>query len=273
MEVYALVGPSGTGKSHRALLVAQQYGVDALIDDGLLIHNNRIVAGKSAKREPTKLQAIRRAIFVDPEQAQEVKEKLREVAPKRLLVISTSPKMIERIRERLELPPLTRLITIEEIASPLEITRAREIRRREGKHVIPVPTIEVKKKFPGLLVDPLEVFFPRRSGSRMKKIGEKSLVRPTFSYVGKLFIADVAITTLIHKFLEGVKGVRRPLKTQIQVRENEGVVINLELQVVYGYELRPLLSGVQGMIKERVEYYTGLHVLAVNVTARSMVVP
>ena len=146
MEVYALVGPSGTGKSHRALIVAQERGINTLIDDGLLIQDSRIVAGKSAKREPTRLQAVRRAIFVDPEQAREVKEKLAELAPERVLVISTSLKMIRRILERLELPPPAQVIQIEEIASPQEIAHAREVRRREGKHVIPVPTIEVKKK-------------------------------------------------------------------------------------------------------------------------------
>ena len=35
MEVLALVGPSGTGKSHRALVVAHDYNVDAIIDDGI----------------------------------------------------------------------------------------------------------------------------------------------------------------------------------------------------------------------------------------------
>lgn len=37
MDVIALVGPSGTGKSHRALMVARQNKADAIIDDGILI--------------------------------------------------------------------------------------------------------------------------------------------------------------------------------------------------------------------------------------------
>ena len=44
MDVIALVGPSGTGKSHRALLVAHQYGADAIIDDGILIRDGKIIA-------------------------------------------------------------------------------------------------------------------------------------------------------------------------------------------------------------------------------------
>ena len=51
MDIYALVGPSGTGKSHRALQVAHKYEVELIIDDGLLIKGDRILAGLSAKRQ------------------------------------------------------------------------------------------------------------------------------------------------------------------------------------------------------------------------------
>lgn len=51
MEVYALVGPSGTGKSHRAMVVAYENGIDTVIDDGLLIRDGMKIAGKSAKEK------------------------------------------------------------------------------------------------------------------------------------------------------------------------------------------------------------------------------
>ena len=65
MEVIALVGPSGTGKSHRALVVAHNEKADAIIDDGILIKDNKIIAGRSAKREASKIMAVKRAIFID----------------------------------------------------------------------------------------------------------------------------------------------------------------------------------------------------------------
>ena len=64
MEVIALVGPSGTGKSHRALVVAHNEKADAIIDDGILIKDNKIIAGRSAKREASKIMAVKRAIFI-----------------------------------------------------------------------------------------------------------------------------------------------------------------------------------------------------------------
>ena len=33
MDVYALIGASGTGKSHNAYIVMEQYGIDVMIDD------------------------------------------------------------------------------------------------------------------------------------------------------------------------------------------------------------------------------------------------
>ena len=51
MDVIALVGPSGTGKSHRALQVAKEHKADAIIDDGILIQHGKMIAGASAKTE------------------------------------------------------------------------------------------------------------------------------------------------------------------------------------------------------------------------------
>ena len=66
MDVIALVGPSGTGKSHRALVIAHKHKADAIIDDGILISDGKIIAGHSAKQEASKIMAVRRAIFVLP---------------------------------------------------------------------------------------------------------------------------------------------------------------------------------------------------------------
>ena len=54
--------------------------------------------------------------------------------------------MINKIINRLELPPVTRVFHIEEIATQEEIETAMRIRFTEGKHVIPVPSIEEQRK-------------------------------------------------------------------------------------------------------------------------------
>ncbi len=63
MKVYALVGTSGTGKSYRAMTLASSRDIEFIIDDGLLIHGSKRLGGKSAKREKTKIAAVKRALF------------------------------------------------------------------------------------------------------------------------------------------------------------------------------------------------------------------
>ena len=50
IKVYAFVGPSGTGKSYRAQMVAGENDTHYIIDDGLLIKDNEVIAGESAKK-------------------------------------------------------------------------------------------------------------------------------------------------------------------------------------------------------------------------------
>ncbi len=210
MEVVALVGPSGTGKSHRAAAVAREVEADALIDDGLLIRESRIVAGVSAKREATKIGAIRRALFVDPAHRDGVRRALEALRPRRVLILGTSRDMVDRIAAALGLPAPARYIGIEEVATPAEIRRAQLIRRTQGRHVIPAPTFEVKRSFSGYLLDPLRLFY--RGKNRPAGPGqviEKTMVRPTYSSLGRFFITRQVVGSIAAYAAARVTGVPR----------------------------------------------------------------
>ncbi|NLY50961.1 MAG: Asp23/Gls24 family envelope stress response protein [Firmicutes bacterium] len=272
MQVFALVGPSGTGKSHHAQAVAYNEGIDTILDDGLLIHGSRIVAGFSAKREPTKLQAVRRAIFTDPQHVAAVRAKLEELDPPRLLVITTSDRMLERIRQRLRLPAPTRVIRIEDVATPKQMARALKARTLEGKHVVPVPTIEVKKNLPGILVDPLHYFFPRSGRGRALGRGEKSIVRPTFSYIGRLSIGEGAICSMARELLRGLPGLAKVLKITVESEKHE-LKLDLDVATEGFAPIPPVLVALQQRLKEGLEELTGLVVREVNVLARAVLLP
>ena len=80
MRVLAFVGPSGTGKSYRAQLVARENNIHYIIDDGLLINENEVLAGTSAKKAPTKIETVKHALFIEEkEQADMKKEDKQEV--------------------------------------------------------------------------------------------------------------------------------------------------------------------------------------------------
>ena len=61
------------------------------------------------------------------------------------------------IREKLELPEFEKTIYIEDVASEKDIERAQYLRKHLGKHVIPVPTVEIKKQFSGYFLNPLKI--------------------------------------------------------------------------------------------------------------------
>ena len=196
IKVYAFVGPSGTGKSYRAQMVAGEYDIKYIIDDGILVRNNDIVAGTSAKKAPTKIETIKRALFQNEEQRKEMIKAFNKLKPKSVLILGTSDKMVKEIAQNLELPQIEKTIYITDVATEEEISNAKRVRTTEGKHVIPVPTFEIKKDFSGFLLDPLQIFKSKGSGEK-PYISEKSIIRPTFSYMGNYTISDTVFRQII----------------------------------------------------------------------------
>ncbi|MBP2071843.1 MULTISPECIES: Asp23/Gls24 family envelope stress response protein [Thermoanaerobacterium] len=263
MKVYSFVGASGSGKSHHASSVAGKYGIKYIIDDGLLICENRIVSGFSAKREKTKLSAIRRAIFAEEEHVKEVKKSLEELKPDKILILGTSDKMVDKIAERLSLPPVSERIYVENILSPEEIEVARKKRYEEGKHVIPVPTFEVKKHFSGYFIDPLRIF-------RRKEIDfEKTVVRPYYSYLGKYTISENVINSIVFNEAKKFDGIYKINKV-ITENYTEGIIIKIEIVMVHGTSINGVLRGAIKKIKSVVEYMTSLNVLDIKIHVKSL---
>ena len=275
MDVIALVGPSGTGKSHRTLQVAREHNADAIIDDGILIKDGHIVAGESAKTEKSKIMAVRRAIFVLPGHAEEVREAIQRIQPHRILVIGTSENMVHKIAKTLKLPSIQLIIRIEDIASHKEIETAQFHRLKEGKHIIPVPTIELKPHFSGYLINPLQSIF-KQSNVRRRKLGEKSIVRPVFSYYGNLIIDDIVIQSIVERIIkarEFVKSLKNiNVKHLLKGEDDRGLTISCEVVLSYGNHIPTLIQQTQGYIREAVEFTTGMIVHAVNISVQALYV-
>ncbi len=270
MEVIAFVGPSGTGKSHHAIGVAHDNKCDAIIDDGLLIKGTKILAGTSAKNEQNRIQAVKRAIFTDDEHAQSVREALAKSSIKRLLIIATSDNMIKKIIGKLELDPPVKTVYISQIASKAEIKKARYSRLHDGKHIVPVPTVELKPHFTGYFADlPYNIFSSKR---RQEKDADRSIVRPSFSFYGKLLIADNAIEDIIQIIGNKLEGVDKVTKIRVRRRSDnsKGIVISVEAVLFYGVKIFAVTRQLQAKIKEKIEYMTAMQVKNVDVSIRSL---
>lgn len=266
MDIFCLVGKSGTGKSFKAMHVAGQYDIDCIIDDGLLIYKGRVVAGVSAKKEKTKMAAVKRAIFYEEEHRRSVLEKLKELPIERILIIATSINMVEHIVSALELPNNYEIIKIEDVSTKEEIELARRYRIREGKHVIPVPVFEVKKSFSGYFLDSIKNFIIR---DNKKQDVEKTIVRPTFSYLGKFTISENVIKDII-AYLINKETNKLNLDSAKINQEEEGIRITVNVIVNEICRLDDLGQNLMKKIKEDVEYITGINVLNIRFVYRDL---
>ena len=269
VQVYALVGESGTGKSFRSKLLAEEYGIHAIIDDGLLIQDDKIVAGRSAKREKTYMGAVRVALFDDKDHRDSVARVLRKTHIKKILLLGTSEKMVSKIAMRLQLPQPQKIIHIEEIATKEEIEKAVKSRHVEGKHVIPVPSIEVKKNYPQIFSASMRDFFSKQKLFKGKKNGEgkmieKSIVQPEFSKKGRVEISEAALTQMVMHCVSECDPDVRIKKISIKT-DARGYRLVVTIDVPFGTQLTGKVHRLQQYIIDKIESFTGILIEEVSI--------
>ncbi|MDD2533512.1 MAG: hypothetical protein PHC86_02285 [Eubacteriales bacterium] len=274
IAVVAFIGPSGTGKSTRAIRVARENNIAYLIDDGLLIKGSRIVAGTSAKKAASKIESVRQALFADASRSQTMRRTLADHQPAALMILGTSDAMLEKICTNLWLNQPAMLIRIEDVSSEEEMRQAKQTRITEGKHTIPVPSMEIKHEFSGHFSDPISRL--RRRWDRDRGVAplvaeaDRTVVRPTFSTLGSYSISDEALRMMIELILRRIRGVAYLTDCKI-FKEIYGVVINLDLALGYGFNAQLVLREAQEKVSHLVEEYTSVNVMVVNVKARRVV--
>ena len=269
-KVYAFVGPSGTGKSYRAQMVANENNIRYIIDDGLLINDNNVVAGNSAKKAPTKVETVKKAIFIDNQDRENMIKVLKKINPESILILGTSDGMVEKIAENLELEKPEKTIYINEVATETEMETAKRIRTTEGKHVIPVPTFEIKRDFAGYILDPLQIFKYRKNEEPY--ISEKSIIRPTFSYLGKFTISDTVFRQIIEYIAKKTEGIYKI--SRVRVENSIGATnIYIEVYLIFGYNIVDVLRNFKQKVKKEIERLTTMNVQEVSVLAKGIHMP
>jgi uncharacterized alkaline shock family protein YloU len=268
IQVYALVGGPGTGKSFRAQLIAEKYKIELIVDDGILIRDNKIIAGKSDKKEKGPLSAIKTALFDDIAHRKDVVNAITRQKFGRILIIGTSERMVKKIAYRLELPHISKLIKIEDIATTKDIQIAKRSRETEGKHIIPVPGIEVRRKYSQIFIDSVMIFikdkFQFPLGNR-KKVFEKSIVTPEYSKKGKLLISESALIQMVIHCISEYNPLIKINKIIFKV-QTQGYIVDLVVQVPFGLELPEIVHNLQNYIISHIEKFTGLMLKEVNIT-------
>ena len=274
-QVYALVGKSGTGKSYRAKMVAKKYRIDLIIDDGLLIKGDKIVAGYSAKMEKTFLAAVKVAVFDDKLHRDEAAKQLQRSPAKKILILGTSEKMVNKIAIRLQIPPPHKIIRIEDIATQQEIELASRSRNVEGKHVIPVPSSEVRPNYPQIFYDRIRLLFRTSKAVSLKKekiMFEKSVVRPEFSKTAAVKISEDKVKQLVFQGVHRYNAVTR-IKT-ITISQEEGTyTISMMIDVPCGMDLTNWIHHLQLSLIKYIEEESGILIETIHVTIDKVIRP
>ena len=271
IKVYAFVGPSGTGKSYRAQMVAGEYDIHYIIDDGLFIKDNEVIAGNSAKKAPTKIETVKHALFLTEDEKQEIKKTIKKYKPESILILGTSDNMVQKIVNNLGLPKIEKTIYIQDIATKDEMETARRIRVTQGKHVIPVPTFEIKKDFSGYILDPLQIFKSKGRG-KDPYISEKSIIRPTFSYLGNFTISDTVFRQIAEYLASKTDFIDKIIKTRVD-KTQEGPYIYMEVIVNYGYNIMEGLAEFKEKSKKEIEKLTTMNVQKIDIVAKGIKMP
>lgn len=269
MEVYTLVGKSGTGKSFHAMNLCKKLDIEAIIDDGLFIYKNSVIAGVSAKRSSTKIGAVKIALFNDESMKRQVTEAIKAKSPKRILVLGTSNGMTDKIIHRLGLPELEadsfRRIKIEDITTEEERETAHHQRETLGKHVIPAPAMQLKRTFSGYFMDPLRFFRGKDQGAA----SERTVVRPTYSYMGEYFVAERVIDDIIKCLARMTPSISRVIYV-VQNSNAEAYRLKIGVKIKMGFPIWESAIAFQKEIEEEVEKMTAFNVTKIDLEVRGV---
>ena len=213
------------------------------------------------------MAAVKVALFDEKAHRDEIARKLQGEKSKKILVLGTSEKMVNKIAARLQLPLPSRIIRIEDVSSQEEIDKAIRTRRIEGKHIIPVPAIEIKRSYPNIFFNAIKIIrkktVPIGIGAPLS-VHEKSVVRPEYSKRGKVIISEAALSQMvIHCVDEYNQDIR--IK-KIVVREDDlGYRLVITIDVPYGIQLGGNIHKLQQYIIDNIERYTGILIEEVNI--------
>ena len=274
MKVYTLSGRSGTGKSFQAINLCKERNIESIIDDGLFIYKNKVISGISAKRERTIIRAVQAAVFDDEDRAEEAKAAIARMKPKSILIIGTSDRMVDKIIARLELPEPEERIYIEEITTDEERVIARKQRKEMGQHVIPAPTFQLKKQFSGYFMKPMKLLKYFNPMGHWKEGAEKSVVRPSYSYMGRYNISEKVMTDIIDCIRQDAESIN--VIDMVTIKENremrnEGIELNVTINMDYSDDLPGKAESFQAMIATIIEEMTAFNVNKVNIDVKEVV--
>ncbi|MEG2348791.1 MAG: Asp23/Gls24 family envelope stress response protein [Clostridia bacterium] len=194
---------------------------------------------------------------------------IKKEKPKKILILGTSDDMVNKIANSLEIGNIDHTIYIEDVASKEEMAEARKSRIEEGKHVVPVPTLEIKNQFSGYFLDPLKKMGLLKQGDSGIEVLEKTIIRPTYSYLGNYLISDNVINSIVSYTVAKIDGISKVIKVST-LKYIDGMKLDVDIEVEYGVNIPSLSSKIKNTIIYAVDNATGINIFGININVKSI---
>ena len=141
------------------------------------------------------------------------------------------------------------------------------MRNKEGKHIIPVPTFELKRQFSGYFTDPITLFF-KRKGQTIAE--EKTIMRPSYSYLGEYKISQKVIADICAYEISRFDSIYKLNKMKIITAANGFLTIDIDVTVNFPCRVSKQMELAAGQVKESVENHTGIAIRRVSVNPKDL---
>ena len=277
MKIISFTGKSGTGKSYQATALAQKRNIDAIIDEGLLIYKGSVVAGTSAKKSPSKREAMRIALFSHDWHKKEVVTALVKYHPESLMIIGTSDKMTNIVCESLGLHAPEERIYIEDITTEEEREEAHYYRHIQGEHVIPAPMGQLKRDFAGYFMNPLKQIVGKAlHNEEVPGVIEteedefnRTVVRPQYSYFGLFTITEQAIWDIISITAEKYQD-KLAIVDRLGNGKQMNMVVTIDVRLLQASDMVETCENFQREVHKAIEDMTSFSVDRINIRIRDI---
>ena len=101
---------------------------------------------------------------------------------------------------------------------------------------------------------------------------EKSIIRPTFSYLGNYTISDNVLRAIIEYASKDIDGIYKIQRIKIDTYP-DGLVIYIEATLEYGYNLMDIMQQLKAKTKKDIDRLTAINVLDIQITAKGLHIP
>jgi uncharacterized alkaline shock family protein YloU len=126
--------------------------------------------------------------------------------------------------------------------------------------------LRLKNSFHGYFLDPLRIL---NAFKKSDEVVEKTIIRPTYSYLGNYYIAEKVINSLIEYVTMKIKGITKIYKV-LSTKVVNGVRIDIDIEIKYGENIPSISEKLKNSIVIEIDKATGINLTNININVKGI---